>query len=696
MADPGKTAQAAYDIASKIKIKRASTNLFDLTTATANSYVQYNNGTIAANASYTVSDYIPVSPSTQYIRTYRHQLAFYDSNKVYISGLNSSFPLENTQVFTTPANCKYVRVTIGNAYVSTFILKQGTSLQDDYYLFSADGKTIKLLPSKNLFDKSAVTQDYFLNYATGTLSPNTSYVASDYIPVKPNTIYASTYVHQSAFYDANKTYISGVLPAITGVAGTFTTPPTCYFIRVTVAKSAVDKYQFEEGSTQTTYAAYTDLSASATSTNAVQSDTFLLFLPSEICVAVGRTIELYHKQIAWCGNPDNYHFKWSGGIGQARKRKWTCTGTSANVGSYTLTCTVYDNNMNQVAQASTTVKIVNKSTVPSATQKILCIGDSLSNDKPWYAEWRSLASAMFGQEVITFVGTCGGTTDKHEGRSGYTSGNYTTNSSYSFQGNVRITVSGVTTIPTLKKQYYVPTSSGNRIFEVETVGITNGSGTIDLNRLSGDPNSTGGNVNATGTITAVDSGVAGDSSITYSSVVVTSVNPFWNPTTSAVDFSYYATQTGITPDAVQIWLGTNGIALDATTNVTNIKTLVDAIQRDWPGKPIYLVFTLYRASQDGIGIQNGATGVWKLEEDRKVYNLMVGLFDTFKSYTKVFFTPVALAHDSEYNFGSTSTAVNPRAAQTESLPIEATHPQSQGYLQIADIQFSTWLAHYLE
>jgi hypothetical protein len=175
------------------------------------------------------------------------------------------------------------------------------------------------------------------------------------------------------------------------------------------------------------------------------------------------------------------------------------------------------------------------------------------------------------------------------------------------------------------------------------------------------------------------------------------VNPFWDGT--RFNWNHYKTTTGINPDAIQIYLGTNGMELDPTTNASNIKQIVDYIRQDDANIPIFVVNTLYRGNQNGIGNEaysNGfalSKGQWKLEEDRKVFNLMVKLNELLGSYPNLYFVPISISHDSEYNFGAVLTPVNPRAVQTELMPIEATHPQLQGYLQMADIMFSVFAAH---
>jgi hypothetical protein len=449
----------------------------------------------------------------------------------------------------------------------------------------------------NLFDESKVVLDNYVNWGTGELCPNWRYAASDYIPVQSSQQYTFTGFNRGmAFYDSTKTFISGTeYPS-----STITTPANSCYMRVTPYKSGISTFQVEKGSVSTDYKPFQYV------LNGVvpKSDEFKLFLPSEICVAVGRTIEIYNSQVSWCGNIDNYHFSWYCSIGKAMKRKFSITGTTLLIGEYPLYLTVYDNNMNIIDSANTTLKIVGN--MINSNKTILCIGDSLSNNKAWLGELRALSDNKF-----IMAGTRGAFPLNHEGRSGFSAVSYLTNAAY--------------------------------VYENE------------------------------------------------------GVHPFWDG--SRFNWNYYKTQTGINPDAVQIFLGTNNMELDPTTNAGNIKQIVDYIRQD-SSIPIFVVYTLFRGNQDGIGNEideNGhpyTLGTWKLEEDRKVFNLMVKLNELLNAYTNLHFVPVSICHDSEYNFGAVETPVNPRATQTELLPSQATHPKLQGYLQMADIMFSVY-AKYL-
>lgn len=339
-------------------------------------------------------------------------------------------------------------------------------------------------------------------------------------------------------------------------------------------------------------------------------DTISAYLPSDIFCAVGRTIELYNKQV--CLQAEKYHIRWVCAVGKAMKRKFSVTGADSLVGNYELKCEIYNDAQVLVWSESTSLHIVEPMT---ANKKICPIGDSLTNDKPWTAEVVNLSGGL-----VEYVGTRGGSNLKdsagnrhtvfHEGRSGFTSKNY---------------VNGV-----------------------------------------------------------------GD---TYSEPHE-GFNPFWDGT--AFSWAHYKATTDINPDAVQIWLGINGISDDNSANAGYIRQMVDAIRADDPQIPIFVVNTMYQGNQNGIGVQQTSdgyakrSGAYKYATDLYVMNLMKTLDELVAGVDGVHMINLALTHDSENNFGAVETPVNPRAQQTELLPFESVHPQDQGYFQCADVIFSVY------
>ena len=186
-------------------------------------------------------------------------------------------------------------------------------------------------------------------------------------------------------------------------------------------------------------------------------------------------------------------------------------------------------------------------------------------------------------------------------------------------------------------------------------------------------------------------------------------NPFYNPDTSKFDWNYYKNNTRISPDVVQIELGTNDINGGTIEQaVSNVAEMVDLIRKDDANIPIFICNAIYRSNQNGIAHQlstqgySMGNGVYKYGEDIKIQSLMVSLVEKFTDYKNVYFIPLALCHDSENNFGKQKISLNSRSKETIIIPADSIHPNKTGedasiygydivgYLQFADIMFSTF------
>lgn len=121
--------------------------------------------------------------------------------------------------------------------------------------------------SANLFDKNntSTADGYKANYyvaENGTETSNIGYDISIYIPVKASTAYTlsfsadlSVFAPSIALYDNSKTFISG-----TKFNGeheiTVTTTAATAYIRLSIRKTYVDTYMFNEGSSAIPYEPY--------------------------------------------------------------------------------------------------------------------------------------------------------------------------------------------------------------------------------------------------------------------------------------------------------------------------------------------------------------------------------------------------------------------------------------------------------
>lgn len=172
------------------------------------------------------------------------------------------------------------------------------------------------------------------------------------------------------------------------------------------------------------------------------------------------------------------------------------------------------------------------------------------------------------------------------------------------------------------------------------------------------------------------------------------VHKFWNPETKRFDWNYYKTSTGFNPDVVLLHLGTNGL-LSGEENADNICKIVELIRKDDKQIPIYVVNTIYQSDQNGIGsmkLNNGALmfpGQYKQQRDLAVFHLMEMLARKLSGEKHVYLVPAGISMDSENVFNTEERPVNPYSEETEWVAVDAVHPGTAGYNQIADTIYST-------
>ena len=237
-----------------------SKNLFNKATATKDKYVLFSDGIEYGAEGFYASDFIKIEPNTTYIKNNNQQLAFYDSEGNFISGLKNP-----VITFTTPENAYYVRVTVEKDILDSFQLEKGSE-STEYETFDRKidinniaNKSISknklpfevpdMIPSKNLFNKDTAIKDKYILYLNGIVDTASGFYASDFIEVEPNTTYTKNDSQQLAFYDNEKIFISGLKNPVT----TFTTPENSKYVRVTVIESMLNSLQLEKGSESTEY-----------------------------------------------------------------------------------------------------------------------------------------------------------------------------------------------------------------------------------------------------------------------------------------------------------------------------------------------------------------------------------------------------------------------------------------------------------
>lgn len=287
------------DIVCNNGVLKVSPNLFDKNASYAlfNGYI--NNVSVGGNTTliaYSGGDkaiIIKVAPNTTYTVTRVTNLgSVYDRIRCAAfttlpsngsAGVILCNYMNTTQAnatFTTLSDTQYVAINVRNSgavgddwtqFVDAFQLEKGSTATQyrPYGQIYADGtpETVTIT-GKNLLDINKTSGAGYLN-TSGRLVPFDNYYCSDYIEIKPSTVYTYTETMKSAdndnyirfcFYDSNKTFIpprQGDTPTTEAKTYTYkiTSPVNAKYIRISSNSNFV-KGQLEEGIRPTKYEEY--------------------------------------------------------------------------------------------------------------------------------------------------------------------------------------------------------------------------------------------------------------------------------------------------------------------------------------------------------------------------------------------------------------------------------------------------------
>ena len=249
---------------------RQSKNLFNKSTANIDYYLAPADGGLRASTTYATSDYIGVNAGGKLTLNKKQGIAFYKEDLSFLSFIASDVygTPGNPYTFTIPANATYLRFTLLKGDLDSVQLELGEAvseyeefnveLDDEISVnaekirgFISDLQIGFLEQTPNLLNPNEVTTGGFIDHATGgIISSPLGYGYSSYIEVDPLTTYTLNLKRSIAFYDINKTFISGVASAGGGTTDsiyTFNTPSNARYIRVTVLLDNLERTMFNKG-----------------------------------------------------------------------------------------------------------------------------------------------------------------------------------------------------------------------------------------------------------------------------------------------------------------------------------------------------------------------------------------------------------------------------------------------------------------
>lgn len=165
------------------------------------------------------------------------------------------------------------------------------------------------------------------------------------------------------------------------------------------------------------------------------------------------------------------------------------------------------------------------------------------------------------------------------------------------------------------------------------------------------------------------------------------VNPFWNPSTSAFDFSHYMSQQAyMDVDYVFINLGTNdksrGIATDDASVLADWETMVASIHAYNPSVKIILWLCPPPCLLNGKGQVAAA-----IKNGKAMRDLLISNF-AGRENSNIYLCPVYLNVDPMNDFKTSEVTISSRNNMTRTICTDTTHPDVTGYGKIADSIYS--------
>jgi lysophospholipase L1-like esterase len=709
-----------------IRFIKHGKNYFDKSAVVGEYQLDTTTGGLVAWANRSTSDFILLDNTKSYYNSsFLRAWCFYDSSYNFISGGLTQF---TNKILVIPANAVFFRFTMDNAEMPNVQLEEGTVKtayepyklildKNDYTdnLKSLNDLSFGLGNSVDLgtlekstgnftdyrgysgtflgwayeFKKSNFTKDITRIEAFVTIGTNTNKEITLVIlgTDRVTEIYSVKKVFSGSgkinfnvkiplsllpdtFYIGYKTDgTHGIMPANATIDAGYTTGGTYYYTTgynlAAVGYNATDIKVFTGYETKIkphthTMAEITDLTIAANKVT--------LSLPDKYELIVGDKFELFYKGIILANDPYHYNIKVISSKGYAFKRKYDYTPVMGDVGTHTLTISLYDDNDVLLDTKTVNLIVKAKATNPASIKNVLCVGDSLTAGGQWVTELQRKIVTVDGLTNARFIGTQGTDPAKYEGYGGWTIASYIAN----MTSTSIVWING-THDKDVTDQWSIYQDTNGSQWKLETIQA----GKIKVIRTSGTTA-----MPASGTLTWVSGGTH-SSNIVFTSTTSESGNPFWNESTSQVDFANYATELGISSiDHVYVLIGWNSTGDTESNYKANVRTFINKLRASFPNSKVTLV-GIQVADIDGLGLNYGAS--WNFKDTLKfVFNLNRWLKEVAAEFTDVDFVNLAGQFDTEYNMPYTNSAVNVRNSTTERRGTNGVHPANEGYMQIAD------------
>ena len=435
-----------------------------------------------------------------------------------------------------------------------------------------------------------------------------------------------------------------------------------------------------------------------------------IIIPEKIYAVVDDNLQIFFRSIISSPNCYNYGISAVCNIGKSMPRYYEIQPKSADIGNHNLTINVYDNNGKIIVTKTTVIEVVNKlSSNLSPEKNILTIAASTYEGGNVVAEVSRRFSSATGDGTpanptglnltgINFIGrqekTVSGTTIHQEANGGWSWQKYATDSYKCVRFNVNTTgivlgaIYKISGVAISSKYYFTVIGINEEDILCEPYG-----GYVYTEQT----------VPASGTLEKYNSSVQGADNVAYSSRVLESGNPFWNPDKTGgagIDFTNYSTLycSGASIDFIYTHLGLNGFynkaSVDAT--ITNyIKPFIRQYHADYPNGKFILGTLQLGTPNGGYGYKGYANAEQNWFNLSNVYWYALKKFEEltkeseFSSY--VFISDCTPEFDCEYGYPTSPNTVttgtvyaNNRTGDIEVVQTNQIHPAVDGDKMISD------------
>lgn len=434
----------------------------------------------------------------------------------------------------------------------------------------------------------------------------------------------------------------------------------------------------------------------------INTDSLELVLPPKFYCVKGDTLQLFYNGLGKIIGLDNRFVKPTCEIGTPYKRYLEIPATlNPPIGNKSLSITIYDDNMNVLANGTTSIQVVNAPTSPSTEKHILCVGSSTVTNGILVCEAQRRLIASDGTPTgnglsnIKFVGnntaTVYGQTSKFCAVSGWGWKDFVTGGHYAF----RFYLQGTGNIVT---QGYKYTNNGHTytVMEVYTPEGSN----VETIKCSTD--SASNTPSSYGTLTPISG--ASYPALTFTSAEEDAANPFWDKINEELDFtSYVNTYCEGSIDIVYTMLGVNKMFDGLSSQEGYVRTFIESLHEEYPTCKIILATDAY-PSMELMMPGYGASG----DMFSNTYRVKIMMADVYAMYKRIAneystrtqdpidveFELCAAQVDSDYNFPITEKDVNTRNNSVkEPYANNTIHPGEKGYLQEGDTLYRSIVAH---